>query len=92
MVEGTRYIHSVMLEQYANRKSNRQKTTFKVQRAKCILLRRDGVLWVTAIKHVANSCVRKPCGRDSRRMFQTPQEADTQDDEIYTWKLRKHTI
>lgn len=45
---GTTYVHSVGLEQHANRKFKHHKTTSEVQRAKLVLLRVDILLWASA--------------------------------------------
>ena len=97
MAEGTTYVRSVMLEQYANRKFKHHKTTSKVQRTKRVLLHGDGLPWVTAIKHVAKQLCEEAAREGPQESVQVPQEADTRDDEINALsstcgKLRKHTI
>lgn len=62
MAEQTTYVHSVVLEQYVNKKFKRHKTTSKVQRVKLALLYVDVPPWVSVIKHSTNSSVREPCG------------------------------
>lgn len=66
MVEGTPYVHSAMLEQYANREnSNITKLLPKVQRTKKVYFCMSGLAWVVVIKQGAK-CMRKLRGKDPR--------------------------
>lgn len=96
MAEQTTYGHSVVLEQYVNRKFKHHKTTSKVQRAKLV------PLYVGVFQGVGGkSRCKQPCeeamqGRP-RRTHRCGRKADTHGDEIHVFsctsgKLRKHTV
>lgn len=95
--EGTTYVYSAMLRQYANRRFKHHKTTSKVQRTKRVLLHGGGLPWVMAIKHVAKQLCEEAVREGPQENIQVPQEAGTRDDEINALsstrgKLRQHTI
>lgn len=96
MVEGTPYVHSAMLEQYANRKFKYHKATSKSPKNK-----RCTSAWrwscVGGGDKARRQMYEEAAWEGPQENIQAPQEAHTWDDEINTLsstceKLRKHTM
>lgn len=91
MAEQTTYVHSVVLEQYVNRKFEHHKTTSKVQRAKLVLLYVGVLPWVVVVKQAAHSGVRDGVGMAQENAQVLPpicRKADSQGDEIRVFLTR----